>query len=101
MRAPFSVAFFQPQLSHFVEAMLRGAIPVIEDPALYSLPLVDGVNCVLVRDGNWARAVEQCLAFPPDDMAVMRAGLLRLREERLLLEIAARNFRRAFLKAAA
>ena len=83
-----------------IEAMVRGAIPVIDDPESYCLPLVDGVNCVIVRDGNWARAVEQCLAFSPDDVAAMRAGVLRLREEWLLMEIAADRFRHAFMKAA-
>lgn len=83
-----------------IEAVVRGAIPVIEDPELYDLPFVDGVNCVVVGGADWALAVRRCLAFPPEQIARLRAGALRLREERLLPEVAARDFRRAFMKAA-
>ncbi len=83
-----------------VEAMVRGAIPVIEDPELYNLPFVDGVNCLIVGGADWAQAVQRCLTCSPAEITRLRGGVLRLREERLLPDVAARDFREAFMKAA-
>lgn len=82
-----------------IEAMARGAIPVLEDPELYNLPLVDGRNCVIAPEAGWAGAVRRCLALSTEEIARMRAEVLRLRESRLLPAVAAREFGRAFMTA--
>jgi hypothetical protein len=80
--------------------VVRGSIPVIEDPQVYSVPFVADENCVLVRDGDWGGAVQRCLEASPEQIATLRAGVLRLREEWMLPEVAGRHFHDAFLAAA-
>lgn len=80
-----------------IEACMRAAIPVIEDPDRYAIPFVDGENCILVANADWAGAVRRCLDSSPAEIARMRERVLRLREERLLPEVAARNFCRNLL----
>ncbi len=80
-----------------IEACMRGAIPVIEDPQLYNLPFADGENCILAAGADWSRAVRRCLASTPAEIARMREGVLRLRESRLRPDVAASGFRRALL----
>ena len=83
-----------------VEAVVRGSIPVIEDPQVYSVPFVADENCILVRNGDWGGAVQRCLEASPEQIATLRAGVLRLREEWMLPEVAGRHFHDAFLAAA-
>ncbi|HYR59396.1 MAG TPA: hypothetical protein VEO95_12235, partial [Chthoniobacteraceae bacterium] len=84
-----------------IEACMRGAIPVIEDPELYNLPFADGENCILVAGADWSGAVRRCLASTPAEIARMREDVLRLRESRLRPDVAAIQFRRALLAHAA
>ena len=80
-----------------VEALVRGAIPIIEDPQLYSLGLRDGETCLLVKNNDWAEATRRALAMPAAEVLRMRRLVLALRAERLTMERAAAAFRRDLL----
>jgi hypothetical protein len=83
-----------------IEAIARGTVPILEDPEVYNLPFIDGVNCLLVRGGDWSRPVAQCLTFDIGQVMAMREAVVRLRKEFVLPDAASQRFRRAFLKAA-
>ena len=69
-----------------VEALVRGAIPVLEDPELYDVGLKDGETCVLVRNGDWAEATRRALAIPDDEVIAMRCAALDLSQRNLTVE---------------
>ena len=69
-----------------VEALVRGAIPVLEDPDLYDVGLKDGETCMLVRNGDWAEATRRALAIADDEIVAMRRAVLELSRRTLTIE---------------
>ena len=80
-----------------VEALVRGAIPVLEDPELYDVGLKDGETCVLVRNGDWAGATRRALAIPDDGIIVMRRAVMGLAQRNLTVERMAARLRSQLL----
>lgn len=74
-----------------VEAVIRGAIPIIADPDFYNLDFKDGENAIIVKGNDWHDAVRRALALSADDVGAMRRRVLELREQ-LLPDVVAREF---------
>jgi hypothetical protein len=62
-----------------IESLCRGAIPILQDTHLYGLGLVDGVNCILVKNNDWFDTVKQALNLPISTLEEMRRNVLALR----------------------
>jgi hypothetical protein len=80
-----------------IEALVRGCIPVLENPSLYAHDLRDGENCLVVANHDWEKAVQRCLSMSLEEIAAMRQRVLELRTTSLLPEITARQFRKDLL----
>lgn len=63
-----------------VECLCRGAIPILPNPHLYGLGLLDSVTCLIVRDNNWRGAASTALHLPTEKIRQMRRNILILRE---------------------
>lgn len=79
-----------------VEALSRGSVPVIDEmeSRVYDLDLVDGKNCILVKDKDWLGAAERALAVSREDLVRMRTDVAGMRESHLLPEVAAARLRK-------
>jgi hypothetical protein len=64
-----------------IEALVRGSVPVIaaDELDLYGIELVDGRNCIAVRDRRWPEAIERIVAMPEPAVRAMRENVLRMR----------------------
>jgi hypothetical protein len=67
-----------------VEALVRGSIPIIEDPEVYYLGLRDGENCIVAEPDNWGAAVRRALELTERDTQRMRRNVATLRESLLV-----------------
>jgi hypothetical protein len=75
-----------------VEAIVRGAVPILSDASAYDLDLRDGENCIIVSDGNWREATRRALVMSQSEVVRLRNSVLALREERVAPNIAAECF---------
>jgi len=57
-----------------IEALLRGSIPILNEAeaSIYEVGLRDGVNCLLVRNDDWAGAAARALAMSQAEIVRMR-----------------------------
>jgi hypothetical protein len=64
-----------------IEALLRGSIPVLasDEADLYGFGLIDGVNCITVRAGRWAEAVERISELSDGKIVRLRENVRDLR----------------------
>jgi hypothetical protein len=76
-----------------VEALVRGSIPVIEDPQVYGLDLADGENCIVAEPHDWGAAVRRVMELTEANILRLRQNVMALRQERLLPEKASHRFR--------
>jgi hypothetical protein len=76
-----------------IEALVRGAIPIIEDPQVYGLGLRDAENCIVARPDDWGAAVRRALDVSEAETRRMRRNVVALREEQLLPKRAIDHFR--------
>jgi hypothetical protein len=67
-----------------IEAIVCGAIPILEDAGRYNIGLVHLDNCIEVKDNNWQTAVEQAYRLDTEKIMAMRLRLKQLREQCLL-----------------
>ena len=75
-----------------IEALLRGSIPIIEDPCLYDLPLQDSKNCLVAEADDWQRTIKRAINMPETEILRMRQNINELRENRLIFRRAAERF---------
>ena len=78
-----------------VEALLRGSIPVLarEEINLYGMDLVDGENCIGVREGRWDEAVRHIVAMDAPLIERMRRNAHAMFDRRLDYDALARRIR--------
>lgn len=76
-----------------IEALVCGAIPILEDADRYNIGLTDMETCISVKNGNWEEAIERATKLEPKEVIAMRSRIEALRENYLLPEIAAHRFR--------
>lgn len=74
-----------------VEALLRGAIPILEDPDRYNIGLKDMKNCIVVRKKNWGEAIERAYGLNAESLLKMRYDIQKIIEYHLLPERATRK----------
>jgi exostosin family protein len=73
----FCLPGFVGTCNRTLEAIYRGAIPAISsaEKARYDIPLVDNVNCILVRNDSWDQAYRRIRTMDPTQMSRMRQRL--------------------------
>ncbi len=76
-----------------IEALVRGSIPIIEDPQVYGLELHDGENCIVAKPEDWGTAVRVALDTAEADILRMRRNVIALREAKLIPHRAIDRFR--------
>jgi hypothetical protein len=76
-----------------IEALVRGSIPIIEDPQVYGLQLRDAENCIVAKPDDWGAAVRRALDLGEAEIRRMRRNVVALREEQLLPKRAIDHFR--------
>ena len=69
-----------------VEALIRGTIPVIEDPELYDIGLKDNETCFVVRNLDWAEGVRRALAATDSEVGRMRRAVVDLSRRKLTVD---------------
>ena len=79
-----------------MEALLRGSIPVfnVNELDLYDIGLVDGVNCITVRDNRWDTAVGQLMDLNHDKLQKMRINIRDMLEKHLLYDVSSMQMRK-------
>jgi hypothetical protein len=68
-----------------IEALVRGSIPIIEDPQVYGLELQDAENCIVAKPDDWGAAVRRAMDMSEADVLQMRRNVAALREAKLVL----------------
>jgi len=78
-----------------VEALLRGCVPVIavDEIDLYGIPLIDGENCIGVRDGRWDDTVRRLAEVEDKDIVRMRRNAHEMFDRYLAYDALARRLR--------
>jgi hypothetical protein len=76
-----------------IEALVRGSIPIIEDPQVYGLALRDNETCIIARADNWGATVRRALKISEADILRMRRNVIALRERQLLPKRVIEHFR--------
>jgi len=66
------------------EAVLRGSIPIIEDPERYDIPFKDGINCLIANPTQWDEATSRAIALPAEQLFALQIGVADIRK---LLEL--------------
>ena len=72
-----------------VEALAAGSIPILEGEASYNRGLRDGVNCLVVENGDWVKTVRRAQAMPAAQRQEIRENVYKLRAAQLTPELAA------------
>ena len=87
-RADFSLCppGYENKTHRVVESLIRGAIPILDCPEEYDLELKDGVNCLVVKNGDWEQQVQRALSLEQSDIQTMRCSIQVLREKYLTCE---------------
>src|SRR5262249_51778236 len=75
-----------------IEALVRGSIPIIEDPRVYGLELRDNDNCIIARPDDWGAAVQRALKMDEEEIRRIRRNVIGLREKQLLDDRAVEHF---------
>jgi len=75
-----------------IEAIIRGSIPIIEDPERYELEFRDHENCIIATATDWGAAVRATLDISEREVQRMRRNVLALRADRLLPQKAIDRF---------
>lgn len=78
-----------------IEALLRGAIPILEDWDRYNIGLTDMESCVAVKNQDWVEAIEKAQQCSSEKLFEMRSNIHQIREKHLLPEVASDNLRKA------
>jgi hypothetical protein len=80
---------------HPIEALLRGSIPVLasNELDLYGIELADGVNCIAVRDGDWAQAVRRLESMSETEIVDIRRRIEAMFERDLAYDRMTRRIR--------
>lgn len=78
-----------------IEAILCGAIPILEDEKRYNIGLVHLDNCIVVKHNDWQTAVEQAYQLNFEKIIAMRIKLKQLKEQDLLPQKASYRFRKS------
>lgn len=76
-----------------IEALVCGAIPILEDADRYNIGLTDMETCIAVKNSNWEEAIERAAQLNPDEIITMRSKIKTTKENYLLPEVAAHRFR--------
>jgi hypothetical protein len=78
-----------------MEALLRGAIPVlsVDELGLYGVGLSDGINCIAVPTGQWPAAIERLRGLQESQIVQMRRNILAMLPERVDYAACARALR--------
>lgn len=76
-----------------VEALVCGAIPILEDQLRYNIGLADAENCIVVRQGDWSSAIARAAAMPLSQRVEIRTRISQLSAQHLMPEVAAAKFR--------
>lgn len=65
-----------------LEAVLCGSIPVIQEEQIlyYSLPLVDGVNSIFVKQGRWNDAIHRISKISNHERLCMQSAVVEMAE---------------------
>jgi hypothetical protein len=79
-----------------IEALCRGAVPIVPYPHLYGLGLRDSVNCISVKDDDWSGSVTRAISLPAYKVKEMRRNVLKLRDNMLTPSVASRRFSEQF-----
>ncbi|MFL6212852.1 MAG: hypothetical protein ACJ74J_03060 [Blastocatellia bacterium] len=75
-----------------VEALLQGVIPILDCPEEYDLGLRDGVNCLVVCNGQWDKGVQRALSMPAEEVIRLRRAIQELAQTELYPTGAARRW---------
>jgi hypothetical protein len=67
-----------------IEAIICGAIPILEDAERYNIGLVHLDNCIAVKNNDWQTAIEQAYRLDAEKIIAMRLRLKQLKEQYLL-----------------
>ncbi|TAE60374.1 MAG: hypothetical protein EAZ87_06190 [Nostocales cyanobacterium] len=74
-----------------VEALARGAIPILEDASRYNIGLEDMISCILVKDNNWHEAIIRANNLDENQIYKMRCQIQKICKDHLLPEASAIN----------
>jgi hypothetical protein len=71
---------FTGTTNRLLESILRGSIPVLQVNQLpyYDLPLVDAVNCIVVKGGTWGEAINRIALIPNAERIRMQSAVVDL-----------------------
>jgi len=78
-----------------IEALVCGAIPILEDADRYNIGLTDMKTCIVVKNGDWGEAIERAYRLKPEEIVAMRSRVKMIKENYLIPEVAARRFRQS------
>lgn len=85
---------YERKTHRVIESLLRGTIPIFDCPIEFDLGLKDGINCLVVKDGNWVKQVERALKMENKDVQVIRQSIQTLRAKYLTQNPAGRHWLR-------
>ena len=72
------------QKSHRVfECLLQGSIPILHCPYDYDIGMRDGVDCIIVKNGDWKTGIKRAMECSPDEIVRLRRGVAVLAERHL------------------
>ena len=72
------------QKSHRVfECLLQGSIPILHCPYDYDIGMRDGVDCIIVKDGDWETGIKRAMECTPDEIIRLRRGVAALADRHL------------------
>lgn len=63
------------------EAIMRGSVPIIEDPEQYDVPFTDGTNCLIANPKDWGEAAGRAASLPKEHLVKLQRGLAALRKQ--------------------
>ena len=76
-----------------IEALVCGAIPILEDAERYNIGLTDMETCIAVKNDNWEEAIERASQLELQEVFAMRSKIKTIKENYLLPEVAAFRLR--------
>lgn len=78
-----------------IEALVCGAIPILEDADRYNVGLTDMETCIAVKNSNWEEAIERATQLNLNEIITMRSKIKTIKESCLIPEVAAQRFRQS------
>lgn len=77
-----------------VESLIRGAIPILEDPRNYHIGLSDMENCVVASPGKWDEAIRRAHELSEGEIYTIRYNITELVEQYLMPKNAGNRLRK-------